>query len=278
MERQRPTLVHVYSEDSIPSNYHRSRHMSLSRTERRAPGLASKHFSFEQDTHDTGFEQVLRLSKLNLRPQNTSPLPFFVALQEAVPSRLALAQWKLIFSVARDGQSLGSLQRRLARHAESAQGECESVLICQTKKGDVLGAFVTDLWRQQPSHFGTGESFVFRWRRYDARLPGIGEEDDEEEEWEPTEQFGKLDVYTWSGDNDFFQSAGSNGKDDKRPASAASYIAVGGGTRSALRLDADLVRGSTGACETFHSPPLVQIDAADFELALVEVWGFSLHL
>ena len=59
--------------------------------------------------------------------------------------------------------------------------------------------------------------------------------------------------------NDFFQF----GRPDR--------LAMGGGPHYALSLDGDLLRGTSGICDTFGSPCLAC--AEEFEIGRVELWG-----
>ncbi|KAI4373875.1 hypothetical protein MLD38_011940 [Melastoma candidum] len=49
-------------------------------------------------------------------------------------------------------------------------------------------------------------------------------------------------------------------------------LAIGGGGNFALRLDGDLLSGTSGLCETFGNSCLAH--SMDFELKNVELWGF----
>ena len=109
----------------------------------------------------------------------------------------------------------------------------------------MFGCYTTSAWAPgRRGYYGSGEAFVFRvqgpapsahpalWRWHAARCDVVR--------------------------NDFFQLA--------RP----SGLALGGGPRFALALDADLARGTSGPCETFGSPCLASGD--EFEVGRVEVW------
>ena len=77
--------------------------------------------------------------------------------------------------------------------------------------------------------------------------------------WEPGLPVGR--AYRWSGLNSYFQ----RGQTDS--------VAVGGGGAYALKVDDDLLRGASGACDTFSSPGLAE--AADFDILAVELWGWT---
>jgi hypothetical protein len=100
-----------------------------------------------------------------------------------------------------------------------------------------VGGFGTGVLQLQPLYFGSAEMFVFRGNN------------------------GELDVFRWEGENRFFVHCSGNG------------IGLGGGSNFALHVDAHLKVCSTGFCETFKSPPLVEEENI-FECLDLEVWGF----
>ena len=102
----------------------------------------------------------------------------------------------------------------------------------------VFGAFASECLRMHPHFYGTGETFVFR---LDTPEPK---------------------VYTWTLKNDFFMYAGTRS------------FSFGGGANFAIWIDEDLLHGNSQPCETFNSPALAS--TPDFEIAVLEVWGFDL--
>eukprot|EP00898_Chlorokybus_atmophyticus_P004128 jgi/Chlat1/4716/Chrsp30S00368 len=117
-----------------------------------------------------------------------------------------------------------------------AQNCSPTVLAVQDMAEHVFGCYATDPWRVYPRYFGTGECFVFRLRPFPEAFP-------------------------WSRDNGLFQF------------STADALAMGGGGRYSLRLDDDLLWGSSGPCETFNNSCLAS--AEDFEIRHVELWGLA---
>jgi hypothetical protein len=67
-------------------------------------------------------------------------------------------------------------------------------------------------------------------------------------------------LYRWSGRNGYFQLG------------SGESLAVGGGGAYALKVDDELLKGRSGACETFDSPRLAE--AEEFEVLHVELWAF----
>jgi TLD len=163
--------------------------------------------------------------------------PALRLLNAALPSITRLRPWSLAYCTRRDGLSLQTLLRKTA-------GRSPLLLALRTTTGAVAGAFTTAPWRYSPRHFGSGESWVFS-----------------------VAASGQPIVFGWTGANTFFQLCIDG-----------SWLAVGGGQSGpALRLEGDLASGSTGACETYASPPLIRgpVRGEPFQIAAVEVWAFD---
>jgi hypothetical protein len=109
-----------------------------------------------------------------------------------------------------------------------------SIFLIQDSNGERFGAFASMDWHLQKTYFGNGESFVFKVDPY-------------------------LQTYLWSGKNSFFQLL------------SPEFVAIGGGSSYALRLDSSLTTGSTGACETYCSPPLSS-SSSGFSILNIELW------
>jgi len=117
-----------------------------------------------------------------------------------------------------------------------ASGKPNTVLVVSDSAGVIFGAFCTESWKVHSRYVGTGESFVFT-------LAPVGMK------------------YAWSGENDYFMLG------------AASSLSVGGGSAHAIRLEEDLLQGSSGECETFDSPPLASENM--FRTSRIELWSLD---
>ena len=117
-----------------------------------------------------------------------------------------------------------------------ASGKQNNVLVVSDSAGVIFGAFCTESWKVHSRYVGTGESFVFT-------LAPVGMK------------------YAWSGENDYFMLG------------APSSLCVGGGSAHAIRLEEDLLQGSSGECETFDSPPLASENM--FRTSRVELWSLD---
>jgi hypothetical protein len=204
------------------------------------------------------------------------------SLQPHLPDSKRGESFWLKYSLVRDGAAVFTFLQHL-------RGTRYSLMAMETVDGEVFGAFVGHPWTIQPSYFGTPESFV--WRMRHSRTAG-----DQDHHHVPgdslREQAQKeADIEVFSSqhlisNNDFFQLC------------QEGRIAVGGGAGSteqdfgegvgtftpqqlgfALTLGEDgyLMRGSSSACLTFHSPPLskAHADGSKFELVNLEVWGLT---
>ena len=132
-----------------------------------------------------------------------------------------------------------------------AKGAVASIVAVKTSSHAVLGAFVSSEWAVQEGdgYYGDGDCFVFSGAAKD-----------------------NFSMFRSCGANTFYQLA------------SADSLAVGGGNHCALYLDCEGFGGTTGACETFKSPPLVSGTSAsaaaaaggeiDFQCSNLEVWGF----
>merc|ERR1719464_745897 len=69
--------------------------------------------------------------------------------------------WRLVYSPRVHGVSLPTFFRRM-------QAEGPSLLVIQDHEGCVFGGFAPGPWHVADRYFGSGESFVFRFRR---RMP-----------------------------------------------------------------------------------------------------------
>lgn len=54
-----------------------------------------------------------------------------------LPPLVKMQEWKLIFSIDRDGVDMGTFYNRVEEHEES-------VIMIETEENDVIGAFMTD--------------------------------------------------------------------------------------------------------------------------------------
>ena len=130
----------------------------------------------------------------------------------------------------------GTSLATLLRASAPLRGAC--LLLIRDAGGAAFGAFTPAPWHPHAprASFGTGEARVLTLRPQRA-------------------------VYPWARTNSVFQTA------------TAASISLGGGSHFAVYLDADLERGSSGACDTFDSPCLAS--EPEFKIAALELWAFE---
>jgi len=153
-------------------------------------------------------------------------------LHSALPTLVKGRQWVLLYSTQKHGMSLLTLYHRSAMQP----GPC--LLVAGDTEGVVFGGLVNAPLQPTPTkkYQGTSESFVFT---NIADPPYI---------FHPT------------GLNRYFVLC------------TTESLAFGGGGHFALHIDAELLNGSSGACETYGNCCLAQTE--DFTLKDVELWGF----
>jgi hypothetical protein len=176
--------------------------------------------------------------------------PQLAALSGAMPGRTRLAAWQLAYSTRRDGISLRSLLRLAA-------GRAPTLLAVRDGRGAVFGAYCAEPWRVAPRYFGTGESFVF------TTLPAPAQPDDAADALSDGEAPPApcVRAFRWSGRNAYFQLG------------QWEAVAVGGGGAYAFKLDGELARGTSGACDTFASPCLAS--GEEFDIMHVDLWALD---
>ncbi|XP_076008223.1 TBC1 domain family member 24 [Genypterus blacodes] len=205
-----------------------------------------------------------------------------------IPERFALCQPQLLFTTSNHGCSLN----RFYSHCEGYE---PTLLLLRTTDGDVCGAFLSTDWEERKrdgnklSFFGTGECFVFRLKpemeRYEwvvIRHPELassikpqGQEDAATSEGQTSNGNTLQQPEKAAGDLSPFLSARHFNLNSKNTsmfmAGTFDSIIVGGGEGNALYIDSELNHGRSERCTTFDNPPLC---AENFQVALLEVWGF----
>mmetsp|Transcript_58811 Transcript_58811/g.80263 ORF Transcript_58811/g.80263 Transcript_58811/m.80263 type:complete len:340 (+) Transcript_58811:70-1089(+) len=160
-------------------------------------------------------------------------------LESILPVSTQGYQWKLLYSTTQHGAQMGTFYHR-------ARKEQRSLMIIQTLDREIFGGFTTTSWHPHPKYFGTGESFLFTFRRFaTAHTTSTS-----------------IRYFPWTAINNFVMM------------STDEYIAMGGGGGAfGLLVEDDFARGTTNTCETFQNTPLSSKE--QFEILCFELWGFS---
>eukprot|EP00357_Protocruzia_adherens_P012784 CAMPEP_0114977048 /NCGR_PEP_ID=MMETSP0216-20121206/3017_1 /TAXON_ID=223996 /ORGANISM="Protocruzia adherens, Strain Boccale" /LENGTH=472 /DNA_ID=CAMNT_0002338055 /DNA_START=70 /DNA_END=1488 /DNA_ORIENTATION=- len=118
----------------------------------------------------------------------------------------------------------------------------KTILLVKDSKGHRFGFFHGEKWRVSSRFYGSPESFLF------------------------TFQGGqRLRTFKWTQKNEMFIH------------SDLDSISIGSGRGIGLFLDKELLKGSSGRCDTFSTPEEGLASQKDFVAQSVEVWGFSDH-
>ncbi|CAK9318788.1 unnamed protein product [Citrullus colocynthis] len=154
-------------------------------------------------------------------------------LLQRLPNIVKGRQWVLLYSTLRHGISL----RTLIRKSGELSGPC--LLVVGDRLGAVFGGLLECPLKPtaKRKYQGTNQTFVF------------------------TTMYGEPQLFRPTGANRYFYIC----MDD--------LLALGGGSNFALRLEEDLLNGTSGPCETFGNFCLAH--AEEFELKNVELWGFA---
>jgi len=192
-------------------------------------------------------------------PHVLSP-PLMEALRSSFPFVLSEDNFWIKYSLVRDGSSLIAL-------LQNCRASKYTVVAIETVEGEVFGSFTSMPWRKQHGFFGTGQSFL--WRMKEPRMNASITCPEEQAELE-----SNVEVFKWTGADDVIQVC------------SGGHIAAGGGGDLTdadsggfgFMIEDDLLRGSSGSCETFGNPCLCPRSieggghAGVFEIANLEVW------
>ncbi|KAI4368434.1 hypothetical protein MLD38_016991 [Melastoma candidum] len=170
----------------------------------------------------------------NLLDESTFISPtLYEFLLASLPNIVKGCQWALLYSTLKHGISL----RTLIRKSSDFSGPC--LLIVGDKQGAVFGGMLQSPLRPtaKRKYQGSNQTFVF------------------------TTLYGQPRLFRATGANRYYYMCLND------------LLALGGGGNFALRLDGDLLSGTSGPCETFGNSCLAH--SMDFELKNVELWGFT---
>lgn len=159
----------------------------------------------------------------------------YARIKAELPAHLRFDEWRLLYSLSQHGASLRSLYRRT-----SCSGPV--VLVVKPSGGAACGAYldIDGLYTHNSSYFGGRNSFVFRL---------VAPEN--------------VEAFHSSGTNEWYVLC------------TDQAIGIGGGDHFAIHIDKDLLTCSSGQCETFSSPALVEHGADLFECVDIEIWAVA---
>ncbi len=163
-----------------------------------------------------------------------------IALYNHIPSHLGMQDMKLVYSMANDGSDLHTFYQK-------SKTLNNTILVIQTVDGAEYGCYCASEWKNTPSYYGSGESFIFSY-----------------------ENNNKINVYKWTGINTFFQYSNNE------------QIAMGGGGEGfGLLLKDDFDISESLPCETYGNSVSLDIrntNSTASKVCNVELWTFQLRL
>lgn len=203
-------------------------------------------------------------------------------LSNYLPPSLLLRTWKLGFCTQLHGLSFSTFFRRLG-----GLGPC--VIFISDTRGTLFGGFCSVSLRESSHYYGTGECFVFTFKKAenngDNKYRPVAETQEEKaKEGEPAKQEDAASPTDVSGM--WTTSDGSTAKECKTVAayswtkqnsffvfSSSKTVAFGGGGSYAITVDSNFLRGSSAPCATYGSPCLTTTH--DFLIRYLQVWYFG---
>lgn len=167
-----------------------------------------------------------------------------------LPKTIAYCPWKLLYGLARDGDSFDGCLRVISNINRT-------LMVVRTTRGAVFGGYADSAWHS--NHLGNA---VFYGNASAALFSII---DPEGQNGPPRPNQKGVKVYRWSGKNRYIQLCDVSSK----------MLAFGGGGADGafgLCVEEDFQTGSTGPCDTFDNEPLC--DQETFDIVDVEFWEF----
>lgn len=202
----------------------------------------------DSEDEDASWIPPVRLEEEDLSEENATPCLLNKEqrqqiAQHVLPTGIAYAKWKRIYSLSRDGDSFETCLRLVKDYNQS-------LLIVRTSKNELFGGYADASWEHRS---GAGARF---YGGSNSCLFSV-----------PDSSKGKIKAYRWTGANRYIQLTDSHRK----------VLAFGGGGSEGsfgLCVESDFQRGSTGPCATFGNEPLCSEE--NFLIVDVEIFGFML--
>ncbi|RCI11533.1 hypothetical protein L249_7485 [Ophiocordyceps polyrhachis-furcata BCC 54312] len=189
-------------------------------------------------------------------------------IRAMVPERLRIVEdWRLVYSLERDGASLATLYQRARPYDGCRVG---FVLVVKDQEGGTFGAYLSEHPHPAPSYFGNGECFLWRVSAL-ASLPPPPSSDTTHLTRHTTLATSASGAST-PGELIRFKAFPYSGLNDCYMNCEAGFLSVGaGGGHYGLWLDDSLDVGHSSQCNTFGNEPLS--DAGEkFGVLGVELW------
>lgn len=232
---------------------------------RRAPSPMMDLLQLEPLTLN-GFSDATRAESRLLTPAIAEEI------RNLVPARLSIVdEWNLVYSLDRDGASLGTLYDKCDKYRGKRVG---FVLCVRDSEGGIFGAYLSDAPHISPKYFGTGECFLWR-ASVMAPLPppaSLIDSDDTPDVGRSStipaqpnaagvsEPSIRFKAFPYSGVNEYYMLCEQH------------FLSAGAGDgKFGLWLDHGLERGVSSTSQTFGNEPLSD-EGEKFGVLGVEVW------
>ncbi len=82
----------------------------------------------------------------------------------SLPSMLRMSEWELIYSMNHDGCSMFTFFENCSKYKTT-------FVVAKDSNGWVFGGLCTETWRVSSSFYGTGENFLFTFKKSNEITP-----------------------------------------------------------------------------------------------------------
>eukprot|EP00977_Amphora_coffeiformis_P013637 scaffold3608_cov183-Amphora_coffeaeformis.AAC.24 len=210
----------------------------------------------------------------SVQPHVLSP-PLMDAISNFLPDELQGQNFWLRYSLVRDGASLDTMRNYV-------RGAQYTIIAIETPKGEVFGSFTSSPWRTAMGYFGGQPCFVWKMRHNRrTKCASLFEQAQLESEIDvfmsthkkEHVQVCRHDQLAVGGDDDGDHQATVPEEQQQQQQGEVNLDESG----FAFSLEDDLLLGTTSACKSFRSPPLVGTNKQSkvFDVAGLEVWSFT---
>lgn len=243
-ERKMDPMTSTPSSDNILTNE------TLSFHSREQPTVS---LSFTEDEFD---EDVVRpflvMGVDNLDQPTVLTSTVMEALRGFLPYSISEENFLLKYALQRDGNTLHSLLSKV-------KGCRHTIIVVETKEGDVFGSFCSSCWQIQPNWYGSGESFLWRLKNRRPDPP------DSSSDGSNNIRQNMMEIYPYTGHDEMIQyctkktiAVGGGGSWDSSATMNGQQTQQAKETNTgiALMIDGDVMGGETNNCATFANPRL----------------------
>lgn len=254
------TVSLFYPLNAAFEEWHEADYTSDDETARAShPGDSDDESQFEESPEPELVAEFASEQHLDEFPRILSNDAMQEIASNGLPIALTLRKWKRIYSLAKDGDSMGTMLYLVSRYRYT-------LMVIKSTKGHVFGAFANDAWEERGGRsntfYGSGQSFLFSVK---SSLSNVESAPIcETQPYAPTNR-DRVDIFKWKGTNVYMQMCDT----------VSDRIAMGGGGNSGsfgLCVEDSFRRGSTGYCDTFGNPRLCSDN--EFNILDMEMYGF----